>query len=556
MSLLQKASIITTPTAYAEDFLYSIKPAIVFGEELLTNGDFSNTTSTDTNVAPFAGWDNLGTQTATNHFTIADNKCTCLYTTGSAIGIGNTSLLTTGKKYKITFTITDVTSGGIKVYLGTSATAYTSTGATTLIGVADSTQFSIYRNSGATDVTFENVSVKEMTDADFDFTRASTATRVNEEGLIEEVAIDTPRIDFTGGTGSILLEPSSTNLVEFSEDFYIGSWNGARLSEGSLTTSPDGTINAHKLVPTTANNTHYRQWSKTSASAGNYTASCFFKKDEYTIGALRIGSDSNANRYAIYFSLEDGSVVETATVGSPTGTSYKIEEYSNDWYKLSVTITHTSGDVLMSLAIAPTSYTNSSGMPLFIGNDSDGAYSWGAQLEQLSYSTSLIPTSGATVTRSVDNCNNAGNSDLINSEEGVLYTEIKALSNDLTERKMTLSDGTTTNTVKLQWGGTPNQFYYFITDSSGNVSDIRYVVTSILDYHKVACKWKVNDFALWIDGVEVGTNTSGAVWAADTLTQLSCDRDGTGSSTIYSHIKCIAVFKEALTDEELTKLTS
>ena len=30
MSLLQKASIITTPTAYAEDYLYSIKPAITF----------------------------------------------------------------------------------------------------------------------------------------------------------------------------------------------------------------------------------------------------------------------------------------------------------------------------------------------------------------------------------------------------------------------------------------------------------------------------------------------------------------------------------------------
>ena len=34
MSLLQKASIITTPTAYAEDYLYSIKPAYALGENL------------------------------------------------------------------------------------------------------------------------------------------------------------------------------------------------------------------------------------------------------------------------------------------------------------------------------------------------------------------------------------------------------------------------------------------------------------------------------------------------------------------------------------------
>jgi hypothetical protein len=42
MSLLKKASIITTPTAYAEDYLYSIKPAYALGSELITNGNFAN----------------------------------------------------------------------------------------------------------------------------------------------------------------------------------------------------------------------------------------------------------------------------------------------------------------------------------------------------------------------------------------------------------------------------------------------------------------------------------------------------------------------------------
>ena len=41
MSLLQKASIITTPTAYAEDYLYSIKPAYALGTELVINGNFA-----------------------------------------------------------------------------------------------------------------------------------------------------------------------------------------------------------------------------------------------------------------------------------------------------------------------------------------------------------------------------------------------------------------------------------------------------------------------------------------------------------------------------------
>ena len=45
MSLLQKASIITTPTAYAEDYLYSIKPAYALGSELIINGNFANGTT-------------------------------------------------------------------------------------------------------------------------------------------------------------------------------------------------------------------------------------------------------------------------------------------------------------------------------------------------------------------------------------------------------------------------------------------------------------------------------------------------------------------------------
>ena len=64
-----------------------------------------------------------------------------------------------------------------------------------------------------------------------------------------------------------------------------------------------------------------------------------------------------------------------------------------------------------------------------------------------SYSTSLIHTSGSAVTRSADVANNAANSDLISSTEGVLYAEIKALADDLTFRAIKLSDGTFDNRV-------------------------------------------------------------------------------------------------------------
>ena len=52
-NLLQKASIVTTPTAYGVGVLNSIKPAIPFGEELVsswTNKDFSSFASNGSNI--------------------------------------------------------------------------------------------------------------------------------------------------------------------------------------------------------------------------------------------------------------------------------------------------------------------------------------------------------------------------------------------------------------------------------------------------------------------------------------------------------------------------
>ena len=54
----------------------------------------------------------------------------------------------------------------------------------------------------------------------FDFTRASTATTLNREGLIETVRPNRPRIDFLNNTsGHLLLEPSRTNDIQRSEQF-------------------------------------------------------------------------------------------------------------------------------------------------------------------------------------------------------------------------------------------------------------------------------------------------------------------------------------------------
>ena len=89
----------------------------------------------------------------------------------------------------------------------------------------------------------------------FATTRATSATRVNKEGLIEVVESDRPRIDYTDSAdGVLLLEKAATNLVTHSEDFSNAAWVklGAGTGSAAIVTSdyaisPDGTQNATRL---------------------------------------------------------------------------------------------------------------------------------------------------------------------------------------------------------------------------------------------------------------------------------------------------------------------
>jgi len=59
----------------------------------------------------------------------------------------------------------------------------------------------------------------------FNFSRASKATVINKDGLIEEVGSGQPRVDYKDDSkGALLLEPSRTNLITQSESFPNTYW--------------------------------------------------------------------------------------------------------------------------------------------------------------------------------------------------------------------------------------------------------------------------------------------------------------------------------------------
>ena len=72
---------------------------------------------------------------------------------------------------------------------------------------------------------------------------------------------------------------------------------------------------------------------------------------------------------------------------------------------------------------------------------------------------------------------------------------------------------------------------------------------------KYALKWGLNNYALWVNGVEVITDTSAISFPLSTLNKLNF-ASGTNSKIFYGKTKTLAVYKEALTDAELQSLTT
>ena len=75
--------------------------------------------------------------------------------------------------------------------------------------------------------------------ADLDVVRNSTANRINKDGLIEEMAVNVPLLDYSDSTcPSLLLQPQSTNLITYPISFGNSYWTKSGASiEGDASTA-------------------------------------------------------------------------------------------------------------------------------------------------------------------------------------------------------------------------------------------------------------------------------------------------------------------------------
>ena len=511
MSLLDDVSIVVTPNGYKAGELYAVIPVPTEGAEEVTNGDFA----TDSDWTKGTGW------TISGGSANSDGA-------NSFSSLSQASVLTIGKRYKLIVDI-NLTSGQLRIQEGgTILETYTTTGANTAIYyfIATATNITFKTSVTPFNGSIDNVSVKEYTAADMDVTRATDATRVDENGLVADVLSNVPRIDYTGGgCPHILAEPQRTNLVTYSEVYGSGTFFSGTLDsviDNTTRISPSGDANATQVTSTGQGKVQSVALSLTQNT--DYTLSFYAKNVDGTLVSSRVlglGGSGGSNL---------------------TSVSYISELSTTEWTR----ITHSFNTGTNTTIYVYLSSSLNSGGTIQL---------WGAQLEVGSYATSYIPTSGSTVTRNQDIFTRDGIGSLINSTEGVLFAEIAALSDDLTRRKITISDGTSSNFCSLYFDSISNKIIGRTTVGGVLQSFLSTSSYTEINFNKIAIKWKENDFALWVNGTEVGVDSSGVTWGSGVLTEISLD-NGVGGESFYGKVKQLQVYDTALTDDTIALLTS
>ena len=244
-------------------------------------------------------------------------------------------------------------------------------------------------------------------------TRAGVATYTDADGVIQQAAANTVRVDHVDGVPMMLIEPSATNLLPYSEDISQVAWEKVDATVTSNAgASPDGQSNASLIASTTNATSRVRDF--VSVATGNHTFSIYAKAGTcssiqiYMLEQFVVSGTADID-------LQSGSVTNVSSVFTGGVTT---EDVGDGWFRITGTRNFT------------TSASNHGVGVITDGQNGLDFYVWGAQLEEGPVTTSYIPTSGSTVTRAADDLVISGSdfTDFYNQSEGTVYGEFSSKS--------------------------------------------------------------------------------------------------------------------------------
>jgi hypothetical protein len=238
----------------------------------------------------------------------------------------------------------------------------------------------------------------------------------------------------------------------------------------------------------------------------------------------------------VFFNLNTGAISS-----NPSSYSATITDYGNGWYRCSVYFATNVSYFFISPSVNGTSFN-------FSGQSGNGIYIYGAQAEVGSYVSSYIPTLGSSVTRLADAASKTGISSLIGATEGTLYLDIDLGNAPISNSYIMLRNAGVTDYISLRFlGGTLR--FEVVDDSVLQVAIDRATITT--GRVKIALAYSLNDFVMYANGTQIGTDTSGTVPTCDIL-----DLNFNAPTENAFAINTAATYTTRLSNAELASLTS
>ena len=576
MSLLDTASLIVTPNGYKEGKLYSVIPSDGSGDLSVTRA----TTATRVNSAGLVELVPYNLLEQSNSFNGSPWAAVATRTPNAAIAPDGT----------MTATRIQLASGGISyLYQGVpfssgaktiscyikGATAQTigfndGNAVTNSINITTEWQrytFTYNTNSGGMGIQFDNYFGVSPSQQAKDFyiwgaqlVEGSTAKDYQKT----ETRLNIPRLDYSNGTcPSLLVEPQRTNAVTYSEFFSAANgYNYQNASQsGSSIVSPSGLL-AYGITSTTSANDFHRYYKTLSGRTGVNTTTIFAKKGTSRYLGLGVNQNgSTGNNNVVVFDLQNGVIASNTY-----GVTASIEDFGDGWYRLVHTFDYGTGGTYADICVHNTgtsTYTINAFQTFDSPSSPTTIYVWGLQMEAGSYATSYIPTTSASVTRNADVISKTGIGSLIGQTEGTLFVDayidiqneelspvvgLFALNNNASNLNNCIVIG-----IDRPASGTSNQIYGFVING-GTDQAILNSSNITAGRHKIAFAYKANDFVLYVNGVLIGSDTSGSV---PTLSQaLIGSRYNGDTYFLGDEVNSAALWKTRLTNTQLAQLTT
>jgi hypothetical protein len=374
------------------------------------------------------------------------------------------------------------------------------------------------------------------------FSRASTATQFDSDGVLQTAATNAARFDHNPSTlapRGLLLEEQRTNILKQSAKTNLDEWSpyidGGNTSNRTANSavSPDGTTTAtlHTINRATTN------WAQ--AGKQNFTGTAAVHTGSIWLKAF---DASNVGR-----------VIDLAIRGNAATTVLQVA-LPAEWTRYTVTETLFAGTCEFVFGYISGSDSNWTGEGLTTGETK--FYAWGGQVELGSSATSYIPTTTASVTRAADDAIMTGTdfSSWYNATEGTFIVDVSIDSNNDNTRTLFFWDQVNDNESISLAGHAVTSDFDFVVIADGGVTQVNEEIgahTKGVSY-KVGLALKLNDVAYCKDGGTVLTDTTVTL---PTLTELRFGQRQSDFRVPCILFERLTYYNTRKTDAEIQDLT-